>query len=170
MGDDFCEGCGVRDLGDNFSHPGLCKRCNDKIQGMQPEELLSTKDVGVRLAASSQTKDGSFKTWGDTGSEVEIRVPLPVDTTSSEVRVDLDVSAKRLRVRRVTGGGEQTLLLVEPLFDRVKGGDDLVWFVERCKKPEPDLLMITLEKTHPAPWGQTLCKEGGTLACWSDAG
>jgi hypothetical protein len=74
---DFCEGCGVRDTGDNFNHPGLCKRCNAHIMGMDHEDLLNSKTVGEQLATNSTVKGGKFASWDDAGTEVEVRLNLP---------------------------------------------------------------------------------------------
>ena len=64
------------------------------------------------------------------------------------------------------GGAPLPLLTVEPLYDAVRGGDDLVWYVDAPRGAALPRLVITMEKVNPAPWGKTLSKDGGTLECW----
>eukprot|EP00966_Prymnesium_polylepis_P044997 1042641-Prymnesium_polylepis.1 len=124
--EDFCEGCGVRDTGANFSHPGLCQRCNASIQGMSPDELLkgdkarllfghaccaradiawlrlfsrSQGSLTSTLVSNSTTKQGSFSSWRDDFEEVEIRLPLPPDVTKRTISVQVRHTCPRA-VRR----------------------------------------------------------------------
>jgi len=179
--DTICEGCGVRDTGSNFTHAGLCKVCGDKIMGMSPEELLqgdgsggdgsgpksvNTAGLSAKLAAISLEKTGTFQSWKDDGDEVEITLPIPEGTQKKELHVTLGAKQGRLCViRRVPSAEEQTLLLVEPLYDEVHGGDDRwSWYLDKSS------LVIALEKKFAANrWGNTLCKQGGTLEVWSGA-
>lgn len=176
---DICEGCGVRDQGDNFSHEGLCKRCNETIMGMPQDDLLKAtsgdgKLMGDVLGANSQVKSGSFKCWKDDVEEVEIRLPLPKGTTKKSLRIDLNQTACTLHVTHAAllDGklAERELLAVEPLFDKVRGGEGLVWYLEGPDVGDPETLVLQIEKVRGSAWGTTLCKDpGGALRCWEGA-
>ena len=45
--DNFCEGCGVRNTGENFSHPGLCKSCMGAMMETPTAERNSAQCCAV---------------------------------------------------------------------------------------------------------------------------
>jgi hypothetical protein len=162
---DICEGCGVRDTGSNFNHEGLCKKCNEKIMGMAPEELLKGQEGQLKdLSKNSTEKSGAFKGWKDDLEEVEVRLPIPPGATKRNLVVKVDTKKSSLSVS-LTGSELMDLLVVEPLYDAIKS--DTVWFIDA--KEVPPCVVISLEKKHATMWGSTLCKEGGGLSCWDGA-
>lgn len=165
MIEDTCEGCGVRDTGFNFSHEGLCKKCNDAIMAMTPEELLRG-DNGELLSKNSSEKVGAFKRWRDDLEEVEVRLPLPDGATKQTLSVKVEPTKGTLSVTVVPKGLlPMELLAVDPLFDAIKS--DFIWYIDA--KEIPPCVVITLEKKYVSMWGPTLCKEGGILTCWDGA-
>jgi hypothetical protein len=164
--EDLCEGCGVRDTGNNFAHEGLCKRCMDGIMGAPEEELLSREQgsdaLAKRLASNADEKAGPLKSWKDDGGEVEVSMPLP----DGVIKADLQI--KTTRETLIVLAKERQLLLVDPLYDTVVM-DGTTWQLDAAKRDPgaPNRLLITLEKAHTGSrWGKQLCQEGGSFECW----
>ena len=161
--DNFCDGCAVRNTGDNFSHPGLCKSCMSAMMDAPHEEILKGEDhLTDRLARNADDKNGPLTSWLDTdGAEVEITLPLPPGTTKKDLRIKSSTS------KLLVADGERRLLFVDPLYDEVVP-DEMVWCIEASKDGTPQM-QISLSKFHPGTrWGKTLCKEGGTFECWKN--
>ena len=166
--EDWCEGCGVRDTGDNFNHPGLCKACNAQIMGMSPDELMKGSgedgELGRLLAESAGVKKGEYSAWLDDSEFVELTVPLPPATIAAgKHNLQIVVDAKRSRLCISQLEPSLVLLEVEPLFDAVSR--DHTWYIEKQK----GWVTVTLEKQRAGPWGGTLCREGGVIECWEGA-
>jgi len=161
--DNFCEGCGVRNTGDNFHGPAFCRACMSSMMDMPHENVLEGKDkLTQALLDNQENKVGALNTWKDTdGAEVEIMLPLPAGTSKTDLVVKVSVTKLIVRV------GERKLLFVDPLYDNVRP-DDTVWCLEQGPDGNP-LMQLSLVKYHPGTrWGKTLCQEGGVFECWKN--
>ena len=91
--DNYCEGCMVRNTGDNFAHAGLCRLCMSQLAAAADDEVLKGKEAlmvrpraldvpptcelqlipavrgllnQARLATAADAKEGPLRTWRDT--------------------------------------------------------------------------------------------------------
>ena len=156
MDEDVCEGCGVRDTGENFAHEGLCKKCMGTIMDTGVDTLMAGGDVLTEtLAKSAEEKTGPLTDWTDDAEEVEVRLPLPTGTIKAQLTVK--IAPTRLLV---TGEDERVLLELDPLLDKVQP-DGCNWSFDKG-----GFCILTLEKAYATRWGSTLCAEGGTFVFW----
>jgi len=160
--DNYCEGCMVRNTGDNFSHPAMCKSCMSAMMGSDVKEILEKDKLTEMLSSNADEKVGPLRTWMDTdGTEVEITLPLPPGVTKKELRV------KASPTKLLVAAGERKLLFIDPLYDDIQA-DEMVWCLLTGKDGSVQA-QISLAKKHAGTrWGKTLSKEGGTFECWAD--
>jgi len=160
--DNYCEGCMVRNTGDNFSHPAMCKSCMSAMMGSEVNEILEQDGITEKLAKNADEKTGPLRTWLDTdGTEVEITLPIPPGVTKNDLRV------KASPTKLLVAAGERKLLFVDPLYDVIQA-DELVWCLLTGKDGSVQA-QISLTKKHAGTrWGKTLSKEGGAFECWTD--
>ncbi len=159
--DNLCEGCMVRNTGDNFHCPALCKACMGSILEAPEDDVLKGQDkLTDRMEKNAVAKVGAFTSWRDTdGAEVEITLPLPPGIGKKDVRVKANVT------KLLVAAGERKLLFVDPLYDDIVPAE-LVW----CIEPALDggyQMQISLAKYHPGTrWGKTLARDDGVLEYW----
>ena len=159
--DNYCEGCMVRNTGDNFAHPAFCRACMAATMEAPPDEILKGNEhLTGRLAANADAKVGALTSWRDTdGAEVEIVLPLPPGVGKKELRVKASVG------KLLVAAGERRLLFVDPLYDEVVP-DEMVWCIERAPDGTTQM-QLSLVKAHPGTrWGKTLNRDGGVLEAW----
>ena len=159
--DNICEGCMVRNTGENFSHPGFCKGCMSSMMEAPTEEVLEGNNTLTdRFAKHADEKVGPLTSWRDTdGIEVEIMLPLPPGVTKQDLRVKCSTTKLLVAME------ERKLLFVDPLYDEVVP-DELVWCIE-TGKDGGKVVQISLAKKHPGTrWHKTLSQEGGQFECW----
>ena len=51
--DNMCEGCMVRNTGENFSHPGFCKSCMSTMMGLPSDDVLKGNDHLTKALADN---------------------------------------------------------------------------------------------------------------------